>query len=476
MVKVSKYIFRGYDLRGLVDKDLNPEILEHLGKAHGTFLKRHKIKKAVVSRDCRTTSEEYSQAFMRGLVWTGLDVIDIGMELVGTFYWAQYFLKCPGGAYISASHNPAEYNGVKFAINFSETMVSDSIQELRQMVETEDYKQGKKLGQIRKENIRSQYIADLVKRLPLKKKFKIVVDPSNSTAGVIAPEFFQQAGCEVICSNCDLDPSFPLGTPDPTESRVAERLREKVLETNADLGFSYDADGDRIGIVDNKGNIIWNDVLVALLAIDALHKHPGSTIIFNTLCSKVVPETIKKYGGTPFMWRTGHSFIKKKSQEIKASFAGELSGHFFFSADFYNHDDGFYTSLALLHYLAETNQTLAQAFSALPKYISSPEIKVYAADEKKVELISKISIILKKDYAQAEIIDDERAGDGVRLEMPDKMFVVRYSQNGPYITVKFEAKQLADYDELKHYINKLLHQFSEIDWQSEINVNIEAIE
>lgn len=476
MVQVNKYIFRGYDLRGLVDKDLNPEILKHLGKAHGTFLQRQSIEKAVVGYDCRATSEEYSKAFIKGLIWAGLDVIDIGMELVGTFYWAQYYLDCPGGAYISASHNPAEYNGVKFAINFSETMVSDSIQELRQMVETEDYVQGKTPGQVKKENIRAQYIADLVKRLPLKKKFKIVVDPSNSTAGEIAPEFFQQAGCEVICHNCQIDPTFPLGTPDPTESRVAERLKEKVLETKADLGFSYDADGDRIGIVDNEGNIIWNDVLVALLSIDVLQRHPGSTIIFNTLCSKVVPETIKKYGGIPFMWRTGHSFIKKKGQEIKAAFAGELSGHFFFSADFYNHDDGLYTSLALLHYLAESNQTLAQAFNALPKYISSPEIKLFAADDKKVELISKISKILKKDWQDAEIIDDERAGDGVRLEMPDKMLVVRYSQNGPYCTIKFEAETRAEYDKLKNYINKLLHQFLEIDWQSKINVNLEAIE
>jgi len=476
MVKINKYIFRGYDLRGLVDKDLNPEILEHLGKAFGTYLKRRQIKQAVIGRDCRATSQEYSEAIIRGLNWAGLDIIDIGLELVGTFYWSQHYLNCPGGAYISASHNPAEYNGVKFADNFSETLVSEGIQELRRLVETEDYEKGKKLGKNKKQDIRQAYFKDIISRLPLKKKFKIVLDPSHSTAGVIAPDLFSQAGCEVICSNCEIDPTFPLGTPDPTEARVAERLREKVLETKADLGFSYDADGDRIGIVDEKGGIIWNDVLVALFAIKVLKDHPGATIMFNTLCSKVVTETIEKYGGKPFMWRTGHSFLKKKNQEVKAAFIGELSGHFFFSADFYNHDDGLYTSLNLLHYLADSNQTLFEAISALPKYISSPEIKIYAADEKKVELINKISKILKKDYAQAEIIDDERAGDGVRLEMPEQMFVVRYSQNGPYITVKFEAKKQDDYDQLKHYINKLLHQFPEIDWQSEINVNIEAIE
>ena len=309
--------------------------------------------------------------------------------------------------------------------------------------------------------------------MPLQKKFKIVIDASCATAGVIAPDLLRRAGCEVIETNCELDSSFPLGTPDPTENAVAKRLSQKILETGADLGFSYDADGDRIGIADNKGGIIWNDVLVALFAVDVLNDHPGAKIMFNTLCSKVVEDTIKKYNGQPFMWRTGHSFLKKKNQEIKAAFIGELSGHFFFSADFYNHDDGLYTTMRLLSYLSRTNQTLAQAVSDLPKYISSPEIKVGCADEIKVSLTEKFAKILRADFVNAEIIDDERAGDGVRLDSPESMLVIRYSQNGPYLTIKFEAQTKKKYNELKKYINNLLHSSEEVNWS--YGVNLESL-
>jgi phosphomannomutase/phosphoglucomutase len=261
-----------------------------------------------------------------------------------------------------------------------------------------------------------------------------------------------------------------MGTPDPTETLIAERLQKEVLEEKADIGFTYDADGDRIGIIDEKGGIIWNDVLVAIFASDVLHSHPGAKIMYNTLCSKVVEDTIKEKGGVPFMWRTGHSFLKKKNQEVGAAFIGELSGHFFFSADFYNHDDGVYSTFRLLHYLSITNQSLSETVAKLPKYISSAEIKVGCADEKKVGLIEKISQVLLEDFPGADVISDERAGDGVRLNMDDSMFVVRYSQNGPYITIKFEARTQEKYDELKKYLHDLLHNYKEIDWSFGVNV------
>lgn len=476
-MKINPHIFRGYDLRGIAGTDLTLEIVEHIGKAHGTNMKRRGVTKAIVGRDCRFTSAEYSAALIRGFSWAGINTIDIGLNMVGTFYWAQYYLDAKGGAFVTASHNPSEYNGFKFAIDFSETLVSDGMQELRKMVEQEDYEQGERPGKIEQQNISAAYFEDLNKRLPIAKKFKVVIDPSNSTAGVIVPEFLRKIGCEVIEKNCNIDPSFPLGTPDPTESRVAERLRKEVLEEKADIGFSYDADGDRIGIVDDKGNIIWNDVLVALFAIDVLHKHPEEKIMYNTLCSKVVEDTISANGGTSFMWRTGHSFLKKKNQEVKAAFIGELSGHFFFSKDFYNHDDGIYSTLRLLTYLSRTNQSLSEAVEKLPKYISSPEIKLGCADNAKVALIEKMSEILQKDFPQAEVISDERAGDGVRLNMDDSMFVVRYSQNGPYLTIKFEAQTQEKYDKLKKYLNEFLHNYPEVDWTGKTitTVNAEAL-
>ncbi|MFZ2188788.1 MAG: phosphomannomutase/phosphoglucomutase [Candidatus Moraniibacteriota bacterium] len=477
-MQVNPNIFRGYDLRGIVKKDLSPEIAEHLGKAHGTYMKRQGVTRAVVGRDCRFTSAEYSEALIRGFSWAGVDTIDIGMCLVGTFYWAQYYLDSPGGAFVTASHNPSEYNGFKFAIGFSETLVSEGIQEIRRMVEEEDYEKGDRPGKIEKQDISQAYFEDLNKRLPITKKFKVVIDPSNSTAGAIVPEFLRKIGCEVVEKNCNIDPSFPLGTPDPTENIVANRLSREILEEKADLGFSYDADGDRIGIVDDKGGVIWNDVLVAIFSTDVLHSHPGEKIMYNTLCSKVVEDTISATGGVPFMWRTGHSFLKKKNQEVKAAFIGELSGHFFFSTDFYNHDDGIYSTLRLLAYLSRTNQSLSEAVESLPRYISSPEIKIGCADDKKVALIEKMSAVLQKDYPEAEVISDERAGDGVRLNLADSMFVVRYSQNGPYLTIKFEAQTQERYDQLKKYLNEFLHSYPEVDWTGAIitPINVEALE
>jgi len=468
-------MFRGYDLRGEVGKDLNPEIVEHIGKAFGTYLKRQGIKKAVIGRDSRESSLQYAKSIILGLNWAGIDTVDIGMELIGTFYWSQYYLNCKGGTYVTGSHNPAQYNGFKLANDFSETLVTKGMQELRRMVENDDCEKGIISGKNKKEDVRQAYFDDLLKRLPLKKKFKVVIEGNCATSGVIVPELLKKAGCKVIESNCNLDSSLPFGAPDPTSEILAKQLKERVVREKADVGFSYDSDGDRIGIVDEKGNIIWNDVLLALFAIDVLSQHPGEKIMFNTLCSKVVEETILRFGGIPFMWRTGHSFLKKKNQEVKAAFIGELSGHFFFSADFYNHDDGIYSTMRLLSYLAKNDQSLSDAISLLPKYISSPEIKIFCADDKKVILIKKISEVLKKDFIDAKVVDDERAGDGIRLDIKDSMFVIRYSQNGPYLTVKFEAKTKEKYNFLKGYIKKILLNYEEIDFNSKINLNLEVL-
>ena len=472
---INPDIFRGYDVRGLVGTDLNPEVAEHFGKAFGTYLKRRGVTRCVVGRDARATSPAYAAAIIRGLQWAGMDIIDIGMTLVGTFYWSQYFLERQGGVYISASHNPPEFNGFKFANGFSETLVTEGIQELRRLTAEEDYEQSPSPGACATQDVREAYYADILRRIPLAKKFRVLVDASASTAGTLAPELLRRAGCEVVEKNCVVDPSFPLGVADPTASEVMERVGGEVRAARTDLGFTYDADGDRIGIVDEKGQTILNDVLVALFALDTLAAHPGATIMYNTLCSKVVHDAIVGAGGTPFMWRTGHSFLKKKNQEVGAAFIGELSGHFFFSKDFHNHDDGLYSTMRLLRYLAHTNQSLLQAVSALPRYISSPEIKVFCADDKKVDLVARITPLLSRDFPSAEVISDERAGDGVRLDFPDGMFVLRYSQNGPYLTVKFEGKTKERYDALKGYIQNLLHGFPEIDWTSSINVNVASL-
>ena len=489
-MKINPHIFRGYDIRGLVDKDLNPEIVEQIGKAYGTFLLKRKIKKVVVGRDCRLTSESYSQAIIKGICSTGIDIIDIGLALVGTTYWAQYYFNVMGCVSVSGSHNSAEYNGFKLGTGLSKTMLKEEVQELRQIVESGKFEhasvrkrqglfaQGQ--GKIEKRDVKEAYFKDLLKRFPTPLNFKVVVDPAHSTAGAFVPELLERAGCQVVCSHCRLDGSFPIGTPDPTDKRHMERLSKKVLETKVDLGFSYDSDGDRVGVVDDKGNILWNDILVALFSIAVLEKNPNAKIIFNSLCSKMVSDVIKENRGQAIMWQTGHSFIKAKAQQEKALFAGEVSGHFYFLDSFYPHDDGCYSTLELLNYLSFKKKTLSQIIESFPKYISSPEIKISCFDDEiKIVLMKKIAQKLIQDFSEsdAEIISDERIGDGgVRVEFEDKMFVIRYSQNAPYLTIKFEAKTKAQYDFLRDYINKLLHDYEDVDWNSKINVNLDALE
>jgi len=472
-MEINPYIFRGYDIRGLVDKDLNLEIVEHIGKAYGTFLLKKGIKKTVVGRDCRLSSHSYSRAIIKGILSAGVDVVDIGLTLVGTIYWAQYYFDARGCVSVSGSHNSIEYNGFKLGTGLSQTMLTEEIQEMKKICEGGKFEQGQ--GRLAEKDIKEAYFEDLLKRFPVPLKFKVVIDPGYSTAGAFVPELLEKAGCQVICNHCELDGTFPLGTPDPTERKVAERLSKKVMESGADLGFSYDSDGDRIGVVDDKGNILWNDILVALFAAVVLEKNPGAKIVFNALCSKVVQDIIKEKKGRAIMWQTGHSFIKEKAQKEKALFAGELSGHFYFLDKFYPHDDGCYSTLELLNYLSKTKKTLSQIVESFPQYVSSPEIKIGCPDEVKISLIAKIGQRLCQDFPQAEIIDDQRVGDGTRVEFKDKMFIIRYSQNAPYLTIKFEAKTMKDYNSLKSHINKLLHQYKEVEWDSKLNVNLDSL-
>lgn len=472
-MKVNPFIFRGYDIRGLVDIDLNPEIVELIGRAYGAFLLKRKINRAVVGRDCRLSSQPYAEAVIKGLLSAGVDVIDIGLALAGTTYWAQYYFKAKGCVSVSGSHNPVEYNGFKMGTGFSKTTVTEEIEELRQTLEAGKFPSGS--GRLEKKDIKKHYLDDLLEKFVLPLKFKVVVDPGYATAGLFAPELLEKAGCQVVCSHCEIDGSFPLGAPDPTEKKMAERLSQKVLETGADIGFSYDSDGDRIGIVDNRGNIIWNDVLLALFASIVLEENPKAKIVFNALCSKVVQDIIIGRGGIPMMWRTGHSFIKDKAQKEKAPFAGELSGHFYFLDRFYPHDDGLYSTLALLNYLSRVKKSLAEVIEKFPEYVSSPEIKIGCPDEKKVGLISEIAERLRRDFPGASVIDDERVGDGVRVEFDDQMFIIRYSQNAPYLTIKFEARTAKNYAFLKDYISRLLHEYKEVDWMSKNNINLDSL-
>ncbi len=464
--KINPKIFRGYDLRGVADVDLSEDVYYTLGRAYATFLHQRRIQEATIGRDNRLTGEVYSKAFIAGLNDGGIDTIDMGLSLSQIVYFSSYEFKTKGGAMVTASHNPKEFNGLKLGVGYSDTMITEEIQYLRELCDKGEFVEGK--GTNREEDVFPAYKADIIKHFDLQKKWKIVIDACNTTSGKFYPEIFRAMGCEVVEQNTELDGNFPMGVPDPTEVEVLDRLAVGVKKAGADIGFAYDTDGDRMAVVDEKGQVLWMDSIVALFAQDVLDFMPGSKIVYNTLCSRQVTEAIEKSGGDPVMWMTGHSFIKAKLKEVRAPFGGELSGHIFFMDNFYGHDDGAYASLRLLQYLERKKQTLSEAAGQLSVYISSPEIKFGLADDIKFEFIqTKIKDEFKAQWPDAKYIDI----DGIRMDTQNEMAIIRASQNGPYITVKFEGKTQEQYDHVKTILRTMLKKYPEVDWTQGVNTH-----
>jgi phosphomannomutase/phosphoglucomutase len=476
-MKINPLIFRNYDIRGVVDVDLNAENVEALGKAYGSFLRRRKIRQMVCGRDCRLSGEAFQKAFMKGVISTGVDIIDLGLIMTQMMYYAQYRFQTNGGAILTASHNPWNFNGFKLGIGYSQTTGPEEVQELRQLTESEKYFVAEKPGVITTADVKDDYVYDVLKRIQLKKGFRVVMDSHCGTTGIYNPEILSKAGCEVIEVNTKVDGSFPMGTPDPTDANLMNKLAEIVIEKKADIGFAFDGDGDRIGLVDEKGHVLWNDVAVAIFAKEILERFPNSKIIYNTLCSQVVREVVKQNGGVPVIWKTGHAFIKAKIATEKAAFGGELSGHFFFADNAYGHDDGTYAALRILEYLSEKKVTLSQLYESFPTYISSPEIKIGCPDDKKIAVIKDLSTKFKADFPDAQITDDSviPGDDGVRADFDDGMMVFRYSQNGPYITIKFEAKDQEKFEERRKYVREMLKKYPDMIWEDQLCVNLDFI-
>lgn len=466
--QIPANIFRGYDIRGVVGREITEETIYLLGQAFATFIYGLRINEVVVGCDNRLSSPQLKEVFIKALLNAGVNVVDVGYSLAQIVYFAQYYYQSKGCALISASHNPKEYNGLKLGVGYSDTLLTNEVQKIRMIAEEQKFKKFSPKGSLKTDDVYPAYEKDILKRVNLTRKFKVVVDACNATAGLFMPRFFRAAGCEVVEQNTKLDGNFPSGTPDPTEREVQERLAKGVVKNKADVGFSFDADGDRLGIVDEKGDLIWNDTLVAIFAKDILDYLPGAKIVYNTLCSKQVTEAIEEAGGIPIMWKTGHSFIKAKVKEERAPFGGELSGHFFFMDNFYGHDDSAIAALRVLSYLERNNQTLSQAVSVLPHYVSSPEIKLGCPDDIKFDLVdNQIAKDLKALYPTAKT----NTIDGIRIDTDEEMVIIRASQNGPYLTVKFEAKKQEKYDLLKKQIHELLKKYKKIDFSKGVNLN-----
>lgn len=460
---LKKTMFREYDLRGREAADeLNDNSMYFIGKGFGTFLAKRKITQAVVGHDARDTSESFHKNVVEGLTECGINVIDIGTVTTPMGYWAQYYLKIKGLVIVTASHNPAGWNGVKLGADLSSTLLTKELQEVYDIIKDEKFINGEKPGSIRQENIEEAYIEDLLSRAKITKKFKILVNTGNGTAGPVYTRLLKKTGSEIVEHFTNIDPAYPNYTPNPDGTAMMEDTGKQTVANGCDFGFAFDGDGDRLGMVDEKGNIIWPDRYIILLSRLVLSKHPGAKIVFDVKVSEALPEDIKAHGGIPIMWKTGHSYIKAKLAEEKAAMAGEMSGHIFFVDDFYGFDDGAFAALKLLEYLSTQNQALSQIIAKTPYYVSTPTIQVKTTDEDKYNVVE----ILTKEFKNEgyKVIDI----NGARVYTEDGWGLVRASSNTPTLVLRFESKTKEGLEKIKKIFKEKLDRFDIVskDWDT----------
>ena len=431
-MKISPYIFREYDIRGKVGEDFTEEIVKEIGKAYGTIIKRKGGKKICCGRDGRLSSPSLQEALIEGILSTGVGVINIGICPTPVMYFSLFvFEDSDGGIQVTASHNPPEFNGLKICVG-KDTIFGPQIQEIRKLIEKKDYEKGD--GKIEEREVLSKYIEYVCNNIELKRPLKVVIDPGNGVCSLTAPEIFKRLGCEVECLFCEMDGTFPNHFPDPVVPENLKWLKEKVLNDRYEVGFGYDGDGDRLGVIDEKGNIIWGDQLLIIFAKDLLKKYSGAKIIGEVKCSRTLYETIAKLGGIPIMWKTGHSLIKNKMKEEKALLAGEMSGHIFFADKWFGFDDGVYTSLRIAEILSQNNIPLSEYLKDIPKMYSTPEIRKECPDELKFKVVERL--VKKFKNEGLNVIDV----DGARIEFKEGWALVRASNTQPVLVLRFEAE------------------------------------
>ena len=447
MAHVSPEIFREYDIRGLVDPQLDPATCELIGKGLGTMLVRAGASNVVVGRDVRLSSDRIRDDLVRGLTSTGLDVIDVGVVPTPGLYFALYTMDPGGGIMITGSHNPAEYNGFKTSVGKA-SIHGEKIQDVRRLIEADDFETGE--GGVEEKRVLPQYLGKLTEDVKPDHGLTVVVDAGNGVAGPHAPNVLETLGCTVHKIYCEPDGTFPNHHPDPTVEENLQDLIAKVKETGADLGIAFDGDSDRIGVVDEKGGIIWGDRLLALYARDVLKDGPTS-IIFEVKCSKGLIEDIEAHGGTPVMWRTGHSLIKQKMKETGALLAGEMSGHMFFAHRYYGYDDAIYAAARLVEIVANEGAPLSEIMASIPSYPSTPEIRVKCAEEHKFDVVKQITEHFRKDHPVIDV-------DGARIDFGDGWGLVRASNTTPLLVLRFEADTEERLEEIEGIVRSRLDE------------------
>ena len=430
-MNIPSSIFKAYDIRGIVETELTPEIVKLIGRAVGSESIEKGERGVVVGRDGRLTGPELSEALISGLIESGCHVVNIGMVPSPVVYFATHTKAASSGVMITGSHNPAEYNGLKIMIA-GETLSAEKIQSLYTRILDNNFKNG--YGTSTSINIDQDYINTIQSDIKLEKELNVVIDCGNGVAGNIAPQLFEALGVKISKLFCLVDGRFPNHHPDPSKPENLEDLIQEVIETGADLGLAFDGDGDRLGLIDNKGKVIWADQQMMLYAKDVLSRNQGAKIIFDVKCTSLLPKVISENGGEPIMSRTGHSFIKKKLKETNAELAGEMSGHIFFKERWYGFDDALYTAARLLEIISKSNKSCSELFDELPVNLSTPEINInFEKHGQQYEAMDSLSSNL--DFPGANI----NTLDGVRVDYDDCWGLVRPSNTTPCLVLRFEA-------------------------------------
>jgi phosphomannomutase/phosphoglucomutase len=422
-------IFRQYDVRGVVDVDLTPPVVERLGRGIGTTILAERGPKVVVGRDCRLSSPMIHDSLVKGLVASGAEVTSVGVCPTPVLYFALHHLAPSGGVMITGSHNPPDYNGFKICIG-TEPIYGDRIQDLRRLIEDAAF--ASDAGDYAEEVIVPAYQSYVRERVSLSASVSLAVDAGNGTGGHVAVPIMRGLGCDVTCLYCDMDGRFPNHHPDPTVEKNLTNLRQAVLDGGLQVGIGYDGDADRLGVIDERGRILWGDKLLALFARSLLERHPGSPVVGEVKCSQVVYDDISAHGGRPIMWKTGHSLIRQKMRETGALLAGEMSGHLFFRDRYLGYDDAIYASLRLLEIISTAKVGLSELLADLPVTYATPEIRVDCADERKFEVVDAVSRSLARDHEVVTV-------DGVRVRFADGWGLLRASNTQPVLVMRFEA-------------------------------------
>jgi phosphomannomutase / phosphoglucomutase len=448
-------IFREYDIRGIAAEDLTDEVAVSVGAAVATRLKREGATRLCLGRDVRESSPRLQARVAEGILSTGVTVLDVGVVPTPVLYYSIVDRGADGGVMITGSHNPIEYNGFKICRGTS-PIWGEEIRAIRDQIRGEDFDRG--AGQTEVSDMLPAYRKMVVARFPVRRRLKVVVDAGNGTGGLVGPDILRDLGHEVVCLYCEPDGRFPNHLPDPTVAKYVKDLQERVVAEQADIGVGFDGDSDRIGLIDERGRMIYGDQLLALYARELLERLPGSKILFDVKCSQALDEDIRAHGGEPVMWKTGHSLLKAKMKADAIPLAGEMSGHMFFDEGYFGFDDAIYGAARVLDYLGRCEQPLSALVDSLPQYVNSPEVRVACTDEAKFRIVEQVAAHFARDHEVITI-------DGVRALFGDGWGLLRASNTQPVLVLRFEARSESGLKVIEKAFREALARFPEVRWE-----------